>query len=182
MLNETVIVTAIRNGNVRRAVELMLDSYQDELFGYCARLVGMASATLVYHRVLATAIKELSTFTNKTTVRAWLFEMARRAVVLHHRTYHGYPEADGQDYRPVSGPHNARLQRSRDGRDQEVAAAIKELDPSMREVLQLSLWHGLHLEEVAYVVGCTEAEARNLAARSLLAVASELRLADGAPS
>jgi len=38
-MSETVIVAALRKGNLRRAVELILDSYQDEVFGYCARLV-----------------------------------------------------------------------------------------------------------------------------------------------
>ena len=67
-------------------------------------------------------------------------------------------------------------------KDPEVARCIEELEEDMREVLQLSLWHGLHLSEVAHVVGSSEAEIRDLATRGLLSVASELRLANTSPS
>ena len=180
MLNETVIVTALRNGNVRRAVELMLDSYQDELFSYCARLVGFPGATLVYNRVLAAAINDLARFSNRTSVRAWLFSIARRAVIRHHRANHAdHPGSTQTDYRPVAGHQPDRSYRVK---NPEVSRCIEELEDEPREVLQLSLWHGLHLGEVAHVVGSTEAEIRTLATRGLLSVASELRLASTPPS
>lgn len=180
MLNETVIVTALRNGNMRRAVELMLDSYQDELFGYCARLVGLAGATLVYNRVLGTAVSELSRFSNRTSVRAWLYHIARLAVIQHHRVNHSdYPGSFGSDYRPVAPSEEDRSYRVK---DPEVDRCIETLETPMREILQLSLWHGLRLTEVAHVVGSSEAHVRNLATRGLLALASELRLANTPPS
>ncbi len=180
MLNETVIVTALRNGNVRRALELMLDSYQDELFSYCARLVGFPGATLVYNRVLATAIHDLSRFSNRTSVRAWLFSIARRAVIGHHRANHAdHPGARRADYRPVCGREPVRPYRVK---DPEVAECIEELEVELREVLQLSLWHGLHLREIAHVVGAGEGEIRDQATRGLLSIASQLRLAKSPPS
>ena len=158
----------------------MLDSYQDELFSYCARLVGFPGATLVYNRVLATTINDLSRFNNRTSVRAWLFSIARRAVIRHHRaTSPDHPGSTRSDYRPVAG---LTPDRPCQVKDPEVSRCIEELQDDLREILQLSLWHGLHLTEVAHVVGSTEAEVRNLATRGLLSVASELRLANTLPS
>ena len=158
----------------------MLDSYQDELFSYCARLVGFPGATLVYNRVLAEAINDLSRFKNHASVRAWLFSIARRAVISHHRANHGdHPGSTRADYRPVAGLKPERPYRVK---DPLVSACIEELEHDLREVLQLSLWHGLHLHEVAHVVGSTEAGVRDLATRGLLSIASQLRLASTPPS
>ena len=60
--------------------------------------------------------------------------------------------------------------------------AIEELEVELREVLQLSLWHGLHLREIAHVVGAGEGEIRDQATRGLLSIASQLRLAKSPPS
>ena len=158
----------------------MLDSYQDELFSYCVRLVGFPGATLVYNRVLAAAINDLSRFNNRTSVRAWLFSIARRAVIQHHRANRAdHPGSAESDYRPVAGQNPDHLGRVK---DPEVARCIERLEEDLREVLQLSLWHGLHLSEVAHVVGSSETEIRILATRGLLSIASELRLANSPPS
>ena len=110
----------------------------------------------------------------------WLFSIARRAVIGHHRANHAdHPGARRADYRPVCGREPVRPYRVK---DPEVAECIEELEVELREVLQLSLWHGLHLREIAHVVGAGEGEIRDQATRGLLSIASQLRLAKSPPS
>jgi DNA-directed RNA polymerase specialized sigma24 family protein len=156
---ETVIVAALRSGNLRRAVELLLDTYQEELFSYCARLVGAEQASAVYQRVLALAMENVSSLQETASVRAWLFRIARAIILQFHRASpRAFPRAMSEGYVPVLGPA-----------DEEERPPSPEihLDPAVLEVLQLVLWHGLLLFEVAQVVDRSENEVRRLASQGL---------------
>jgi DNA-directed RNA polymerase specialized sigma24 family protein len=157
---ETVIVAALRSGNLRRAVELLLDTYQEELFSYCARLVGGEQASAVYQRVLALAMENVSSLQETASVRAWLYRIARAIILQFHRaTPRAFPRAMSDDYVPVLGP----------AAEEEEHPPSPEiyLDPAVLEVLQLVLWHGLLLFEVAQVVDRSENEVRRLASQGL---------------
>ncbi|MCC6751569.1 MAG: RNA polymerase sigma factor [Deltaproteobacteria bacterium] len=179
-VSETVIVTALKNGDVRRAVELLLETYQDELYGYCARLVGLASATSVYQRVLAAAVEDIAASQDgSTSLKAWLYGLARNAVTHHHRTeVRSHPAALDPEYAPVEGPIDLPGMRLQ---DPDVERALAGLDGSTREVLQLTLWHGLKLAEVAAVTGRSVADVRRLATAGLSAVGLGLSVG-GSPS
>jgi len=179
-MSETVIVAALRKGNLRRAVELILDSYQDEVFGYCARLVAPAEAIQVYQLVMAVALEELTTFTGTTSIRAWLYGIARRTVLRFQRKRPGsYPAALDADYAPVACPDDVLVIKLL---DEDLEACIGRLNPLTREVLQLSLWQGLLLTEVAHVVGCSEARARHIAAEGLHDLSLDLSRSNSTPS
>jgi DNA-directed RNA polymerase specialized sigma24 family protein len=178
---ETVIVTALRSGNVRRAVELMLDIYQDEVFGYCARLCGIREALRVYQMVLASALDALSTLEERITVRAFLFQIARAAVLHHQRsTPILFPSAHTPSHAPIAGPEDAPGIQLR---DEVIERWQILLDPSTIEILQLALWQGLHPAEVALVVGRSELEVRRKASAGLALLDLEIsRQRGGSPS
>jgi DNA-directed RNA polymerase specialized sigma24 family protein len=163
---ETVIAAALRSGDLRRAVELLLDSYQEELFAYCDRLVGSERAASVYGRVLALALDDMQRVAGAASLRAWLFRLARGIVLQVHRTSPRlFPLALSEGYAPVAGPTvEAADERSAPAGGQQ---ELGRLDPRALEVLQLSLWHGLLLFEVAEVVERSESEVRRLAAQGL---------------
>jgi RNA polymerase sigma-70 factor (ECF subfamily) len=179
-MSETVIVAALRKGNLRRAVELILGSYQDEVFGYCARLVEPANAVKVYQQIMIAALEELTTFTGVTSVRAWLYGIARRTILhFHRRTLRSYPRALDDDYAPVSSPAELPALQLM---DEDLEACIENLSPTVREVLQLSLWQGLLLSEVAHIVGRSEPQARCMAAEGLSALSYDLARHSSTPS
>jgi RNA polymerase sigma-70 factor (ECF subfamily) len=161
-------------------VELILDSYQDAVFGYCARLVEPSDALLVYQQIMTSALEQLPTFTGTTSIRAWLYGIARRAIVNSHRKrLRSYPAALEADYVPVAGPEDAPALQLM---DEDLEACIARLDPVVREILQLSLWQGLLLSEVAHVVGRPEALTRRLAAQALSSLALDLSRSNSTPS
>jgi RNA polymerase sigma factor (sigma-70 family) len=178
--SEIVIVTALRSGNVRRAVELLLDIYQDELFGYCARLAGAREAQSVYQAVLIAATEQLAVLEGRTSIRAWLFQLARGAILHYQRgNHHLFPGALADGYAPVAGPDDAPGLRLR---DEVVERFLAQADAATTEILQLALWHGLSLGEVALVVGRSEAEVRRKAAAGLAQLDLEISRRGGAPS
>lgn len=178
---ETVIVTALRSGNVRRAVELMLDIYQDEVFGYCVRLCGIREALRVYQQVLSAAFEGLPAHEERITIRAWLFRLARAAILRHQRATPAlFPNAQAPTHAPVAGPEDAPGVQLR---DEAIEAWQALLDPSSLEILQLALWQGLHPSEVAFVVGRCEVEVRRKASAGLAALDLEIsRQRGGSPS
>jgi len=176
---EMAIVTALRTGNPRRAVELMLDVYQEEVLVYCLRLAGSEAAS-AYQRVLASAAEKILSVDGQSSVRAWLFRIARGAILeLRRRDYLRYPGVLEAGYAPVVGPDDAPGVRLR---DEVLEDSLAQLDPAALEVLELSLWHGLLLSEVAYVVGRSEAEVRRLASHGLATVDLEVTRRSQGPS
>jgi RNA polymerase sigma factor (sigma-70 family) len=178
-MSESVIVAALRSGNVRRAMELLLDAYQDEVYGYCACLVGPKGATDLYHRVLAAAIEQLNGFEGSTSMRAWLFGLARTTAVAIFGQTRSVVSTMGDGLAVASRAEEIPGLRLRDELLEEVFGA---LPLETREILELVLWHGLHLAEVAHVVGRTSARVQRLATEGLFSLAVGLRRSAGAPS
>lgn len=157
-------MAALRRGNMRKAVELLFAAYQDDLYAYCARLVGPGVALQIYQRILHFAVGELAERGKNMSLRAWLFSLARR-VVTHQHFQEQRPLASSTlDYAPV----DMAVDVSDDNHVNTAAdAAMRCLDPPTREVLQLSLWHGLTLDEVALVIERPADVVRKMASQGL---------------
>lgn len=173
MLSESVIVSALRSGHLRRALELILDTYQDDVFGYCARLVGLHDAPRLYHQVMISALEQLTAYPGNISVRAWLYGIARNTILQL-----------GNRDRP-DRPGTAELSQVGFGlrlSDEALQTSFAKLDPTIGEILKLSLWHGLLLSEVAYIIGRSELQVRRLAAQGLSYLSLELRRIINIPS
>lgn len=148
--NESVIVTALRRGQVRRAVGMLVDSYNDDLYCYCVSLLGGASGARVYQQALAAAIGNLGSFQGQASLRAWIFAIARGAILDHMWRHPAlYPEAQEVGYCPAAKPGSGA---DEDPQRDAGADDLSRVSEPIREVLQLRLWHGLRLREVAFVV------------------------------
>jgi RNA polymerase sigma factor (sigma-70 family) len=175
-MSESVIFAALSSGNVRRAVELILEAYQDELYGYCACLVGPRRAAELYQRILTIAVEQLRRYDGSCSMRAWLFGFARTmalAVIGRKASPLGTPTVEAALSEEIPG---LRL------RDELLEQAFGALPSVAREILELLLWHGLALPEAAHVVGRAEGQVRRLASEGLFALAVGLRRSSDAPS
>lgn len=172
-MKEMAIVAALQGGNLRRGLELLLDAYQEDLFTYCGRLVGPADVLRVYDQILLATADNVGALPATASIRAWLYQLARHAITHQHRKERREGALD-PDYAPVDGP--APLMGPLRGDD------LEGVDAPVREILQLALWHGLRLEEVAQVVGRPLASVRQLAAAGLARVAAGQRRGEELPS
>lgn len=170
--HEHVIMAALQSGDMRRAVELLLQAYQDQVYAYCARLVGQAEALCVYQRVLAAAIDDLPTRSHTTTLRGWLFGIARKMVTHEHRSgAQAQATALDPDYVPVAGTGELPGERLREY-DDDLIEAMAQLDPRTQEVLQFAMWHGLSVTEIARVTEQPVALVREMAGEGLMVLSS----------
>lgn len=176
---EGTIVAALRTGDMLRAVELLLEAYQDDVYAYCARLVGPAQAVRVYQRVLTAAIDDLPGRDRTISLRAWLFGIARRTITHQHRSDQSAGQALDPHYIPVS---RTDAQSGCPVRENPIERAMTELRPEVREVLQLALWHGLTLTEVATITERSPAHTRNLAGEGIGHIAMRCHYLAGMPS
>jgi DNA-directed RNA polymerase specialized sigma24 family protein len=159
---EKLIIAALRSGNLRRAVEMLFETYQDDLYAYCVRRVGTSEALGVYHRVLESAISDLSLRDATASLRAWLFGVARKTIAEQKRGRRPTLQCD------VSAS--------------ELEHAMAALPSRTREVLQLTIWHGLTLSEVATITGLPLAEVRELAGDGIGTVAMRFAQPGGKPA
>ncbi len=173
-MKEMGIAGALREGNLRRAFELLLESFQEEIYRYCVTLAGEASALRVYERILAVAGAELLTLSPTASLRAWFYRLARRMVTHEHRRQ-GREGALAVDYVPTM----KFLPRQASGGGADASSlgadvpAFEVLPPDILEILQLSLWQGLRLDEVAEVIERPLSEVRFSAAQGLSRLAAE---------
>jgi len=163
--NEAGIVSALRNGNIRRAGELLLDCYHEEVFNYCIRLLGIPVAVTLYPRVLSSALEDLGSFDSSTTLRAWLYGIARRTILHYHRRNpSAFVGSHDASYVPTAGPEDAPGLRLTDDKLEECCT---RLPSASLEILQLALWHSLTLAEIGHVVGLQQDRVRRLASDGL---------------
>jgi len=183
-MSETVIVAALRRGNFRRAIELILDTYQDEVFGYCAGLVGGGHSSGVYQQVLTVALDELPTFNGVVSIRAWLYGIARRVVIRHQQdAQRDFSEPVPRASAPAPAfPGEIEEIRGLRPTDLELDTCLNQVAPAIREILQLTLWHGLLLAEVAHITARSLPEVRRMAAEGLSSLSGALQRFSGAPS
>ncbi len=164
------VVAALQGGNLRRALELLIDTYQEELYAYCASLVGPSAALVVYKRVLSAAVDGLQGVQQNTSLRAWLYRLARHAVTHQHQQQRR-EGAMADDYAPVDGPDAWA------GAGPTQQLQLAGLPSDVREILQLSLWQGLRLGDVATILQRPLPDVRRLAAQGLGRLAAERHVA-----
>ena len=131
--------------------------------------------------MLSAAFEGLPVLQERITIRAWLFRLARQAILHYQRaTPASYPSAGSPSYAPIAGPEDAPGIQLRDEAIERWQAL---LDPASIEILQLALWQGLHPSEVALVVGRSELEVRRKASAGLALLDLEIsRQRGGSPS
>ncbi|WP_219469238.1 RNA polymerase sigma factor [Nonomuraea rhizosphaerae] len=140
------MVEALRTG----AVEGLYDSYAERLHDYACSLLGERDAAAdSVHDALVTAHGCVSRLREPARLRAWLYALTRFQAVarLAHR-----PSDDSVPLPVFDEPDDLEL-------SDLVHEALGELSDNEREVLELSLRHGLTPAEVASVLGLTSRQA-----------------------
>lgn len=153
------LVAALRRGE-RGAPESLYDAYGDRLHDYASSLLGDRRAADAVHDAVVTAQGHADRLREPARFRAWLYALVRfqaMARLGHHRGT-AEPPDDPDD------PELAEL----------VGVTLGEMRRSEREILELSLRHGLSPAETGSVLGLTsrQAASRLRRARDLLETAA----------
>lgn len=160
------------NGD-QQAFALLYDTYVDSIYRFIyIRVEDQQTAEDIASSVFLKAWEKLSSYQQRgLPFRAWLFRIARNAVIDHYRTR--------KEVAPLEAAANATDRRSLSLSEgvavkleaESILRLMEQLTEDQRNVLTLKLVHGFDTEEVAKTLGKRQGAVRALQMRGLQTLA-----------
>lgn len=147
------ILDALTADDRRGALALAMRRHGDAIFHFCCRMVGDAQAPDVQQQVFIDAYKGFDAFDRRSSVKTWLFAIARNRCIdalrkSHRDREHDRASADSLDDVADDRPSSAAVLA-----DSERFAALRHcidrLAPASRSAVLLRYQEGLAYEEMA---------------------------------
>lgn len=144
----------------RAAFETLVRRYQQPVFYLCLRyLKNDADAADATQRAFVKAYQGLDGFRGQASFRTWLFRIAINLSLNHLRDHKRERPAPLAEDTLVEAATGAQRLLGRE-RSRALRAAIDELPPKQRMVLELRVWSELPFKEVAELADCSENAAK----------------------
>ena len=148
------------NEGDERAATALVERHAAALARYVGSLGERDAADEVVQDTFVRAFASLENFRGDSSLRTWLFTIARRLVVDRRRAFRRRREVGNledvdaaTEYTALDGLIASEAQR-------KVWGAVGKLSPTQREVFLLRVNEGLSYKEIAEVAGTTEGAAR----------------------
>lgn len=156
---DSTLIQRWKEGDERAATALV-ERHSSALARYIGSLGERDAAEEVVQDTFVRAFSSLDSFRGESSLRTWLFTIARRLVVDRRRANRRRREVAnledvdvGTEYTALDGLIAGEAQR-------KVWGAVGKLSPTQREVFLLRVNEGLSYKEIAEVAGTTEGAAR----------------------
>lgn len=156
----------------QQAFSALYDTYIDSIYRFIyVRVEDQQTAEDIASAVFMKAWEKLGDYQQRgLPFRAWLFRIARNAVIDHYRTR--------KEVAPLEAAANAYDKQSLSLSEgvgikieaERILTLMKQLTDDQRNVLTLKLVHGLDTEEVASTLGKRQGAVRALQMRGLQAL------------
>jgi RNA polymerase sigma-70 factor (ECF subfamily) len=158
------------------AFAAIYDRYVDRIYRYVRyRTADPLDAQDLTSDVFFRALRSIGGYTPSAPFYAWIYRIARNAVIDHHRARRDdLPLAtvsDPADTQPLVDPEREAI--AGDRRDR-LARALRFLPEDQQEVIVLRFIEGLSPEECGHVLGKRPASIRDLQFRALRALRSHI--------
>jgi RNA polymerase sigma-70 factor (ECF subfamily) len=176
------VLALIERGEVRTALRCAMARHGEAVYRYCrGALHDAALAEDVQQQVFIEAYRDLPHFDGRSTVRTWLFAIARHRVLdaakARART-HARIELD--NFADAADPRAAADDLLDDQQLRDlVAACIDELDENVRTALLLRYQQGFTFEQMAVICGEKAGTLQVRVARALPILRARMRLRSG---
>ncbi len=161
------LVAAAQNRTAEFAA--IYQKYADRIYLYIRSRVSTDDDSLdITQQVFLKAMRALPNYTpSDIPLAAWLFRIARNAVIDHHRRHRSEARMDAMppiflDHDP--GPEETALRSENAAR---LRAALLHLDADKRELLSLRYAGGLRIREIAQATGKSEEAVKKRLSRAL---------------
>jgi RNA polymerase sigma factor (sigma-70 family) len=130
----------------------LLDEHGAAVLRYLQAGVGPHDGADCYQETLLAALRTYADLRDPSNLRAWLFTIAHRKMIDHHRARARVPVAVGVPpalaYEPA------------DVDDDELWSKVRNLPPMQRSAVLHRFMGDLSYAEIASIIGCSEAAAR----------------------
>jgi RNA polymerase sigma-70 factor (ECF subfamily) len=167
----TLLITEIAQGN-RHALAELYAAIQRPLFLYlCQMTPDRGLAEEILQDTLIAVWKGASSFEGRSSVRTWIFGIARRQThnALRGRGLAAIEDEEALERVPAPGP-SLEERALAEVETEELAKALNQLSAIHKEVIILALIQGLPQKDIAEIVGVPEGTIKsrlNNARRSL---------------
>jgi RNA polymerase sigma factor (sigma-70 family) len=129
--------------------QTLIDAHRAEVLGFLRAMVGPQEAEDCFQETFLAALRAYPR-ANARNLRAWIFTIARRKAIDHHRRRARLPD-------PIPDPPGEATDGAMDG---EIWSLVAALPPKQRAAVALRFVADLRYRDVAAALGCTEAAAR----------------------
>ena len=102
----------------------------------------------------------------KGELRAWLYRIARNALIDHYRS-HASKTVDIETVWDLPSDDVATLMAERSIDAAKLHEALSHLRPEQREIVQLRIWEGLSYKEIAALTGKSEGNCKVIFSRAV---------------
>jgi RNA polymerase sigma-70 factor (ECF subfamily) len=151
---EQLLIQRIAEGS-REAFEQLYRAWQARLFRYLLRMVGdSGAAEELTNDTMIAAWKAAPTFKGQSKVSTWLFAIARNKALnsLRRRQPETVEVEAAMAVAASSGGQEQSV--SRDRLHATMKAALQQLSPDHREVMELTFYQELSYQEIAEIMQC----------------------------
>lgn len=150
-----------RSGDERAATALV-ERHAPALARYASSLGARSEVEELVQDTFVRAFQALDGFRADSSLRTWLFTIARRLVLDRRRAAgrRGRYEVDAPDGVDAAGTHTALDDLVAGETHGRLRAAVARLTPTQREVFLLRVVEGRAYKEIARIAGTTEGSAR----------------------
>jgi RNA polymerase sigma-70 factor (ECF subfamily) len=156
---DAALLAGWRAGDERAATELVR-RHAPGLARFAASLGERADVDELVQDTFVRAFQALDSFRGDSTLRTWLFTIARRLVLDRRRAGSRRRAREGDALADAAVEHSPLDAVVADETHGRLRAAVERLTPMQREVFTLRVAEGLSYREIAAVAGTTEGAAR----------------------
>jgi RNA polymerase sigma-70 factor (ECF subfamily) len=147
-------------GGDERAATLLVQRHASAIARYAASLGERVDLEEVVQDTFVRAFGSLAAFRGESSLRTWLFSIARRLVLDRRRAGRRGRVAVPLDEGDAASEYDALDKLIADEAEGRLRAAVARLTPTQREVFTLRVGEGLSYREIAAATGTTEGAAR----------------------
>jgi RNA polymerase sigma-70 factor (ECF subfamily) len=156
---DTTLIQRWKEGDERAATALV-ERHATALGRYVGSLGERDAAEEVVQDTFVRAFASLESFRGDSSLRTWLFTIARRLVVDRRRAFRRRREVGNLEDVDAATEYTALDSMIASEAQRKVWGAVGKLSPTQREVFLLRVNEGLSYKEIAEVAGTTEGAAR----------------------
>jgi RNA polymerase sigma factor (sigma-70 family) len=143
----------------------LLDAHAVDLHRFCVAQAGPHHGPDCFQEAVIAALRAYPELTDARNLRGWLFTIAHRKVLDHHRA---------TARRPVPVPELPERGRTSAPIDGDLWEAVSRLPEKQRGAISLRYLGDLPYAEIGVVLGCSEAAARQNVRAGLAALRLEV--------
>lgn len=149
-----------------QAIAALVRATQHDLLRFLGSLAPAAEVEDLAQETFVRMVRALPGFAGRSSVRTWLFAIARRVVADHTRSTARRPQLAALPDWQVSADFAASVGGPRFEEHQALTDLVRGLSPERRDAFLLTQIAGLSYAETAEVLGCPVGTVRSRVARA----------------